>query len=79
LSRQNILLEFTSSKPELVDRLEKAFEKSWAWIVEFGREGDKVRVLSEFGEIKDVIFKNFKQEELKEIPYKVIPFEEEEK
>ncbi len=75
--RHNLILEFESSKPELLDKLENTAKSNELFLAEWGREGDKIRILSEFGEIKSMLFKDFSQDELKKLPYKIIPFEEE--
>lgn len=78
MSRHNIILEFDlkNTNPELFDRLEKALKNHELFLAEWQRDGDKIRVLSEFSEIKAALFAAFENEELKKLPYVVIPFEE---
>lgn len=71
MTRHNVLLEFSlvSSKLELFERLETICKNNELFLADWQREGDKIRILSEFGEIKSMLFKEFDQHELDLLPY----------
>lgn len=77
MTRHNILIEFdvTHSKIELFERLEKVCKDNELFLAEWQREGDKIRILSEFREIKSMLFKEFDQFELDLMPFCHIPME----
>jgi len=77
MTRNNVLLEFSlvSSKLELFERLETICKNNELFLAEWQREGDKIRILSEYGEIKQMLFKEFDQFELDLMPFCFVPME----
>lgn len=77
MTRNNVLVEFdvTHTKLDLHERLWQACESSWAWLAGYEREGDLIRILSEWREIKQMMFKEFDQFELDLLMFKIIPME----
>lgn len=75
--RHNVLLEFdvTHSKLEFFERLEKICKGNELFLAEWQREGDKIRILSEYGEIKSMLIKEFDQFELDLMPFCHVPME----
>lgn len=58
--RQNILLEFSAKNngnqgKKALDMIEDDCKSNWFRIVEWARKGQKIRVLSTFSEIMDII------------------------
>jgi hypothetical protein len=76
MTRNNLLLEFTSSNGSLLDRLETICKNNELFLAEWQRDGNKIRILSEMREINPMICKEFSQEELDKLTFVVIPFEE---
>jgi len=75
--RNNVLLEFdiTHSKIEFFERLETICKSNELFLAGWQREGDKIRILSEYGEIKQMLFKEFDQFELDLMPFCFVPME----
>ena len=74
MSRHNILVEFdvTHTKLDLHERLWSICEKNWAFLAGYQREGDLIRILSEYGEIKQMMFKEFDQFELDLLMFRIV-------
>ena len=70
----NIMLEFTRNdkrfnESELMNDFFKHTENNWYRLVNYGKQGNKVRIESSFRDIKDVVldFKNYKAVGFKKI------------
>ena len=70
----NIMLEFTRTdkrfnESELMNDFFKHTENNWYRLVNYGKQGNKVRIESSFRDIKDVVldFKNYKAVGFKKI------------
>jgi hypothetical protein len=73
------MLEFdiTHSKIDLFERLETTCKNNELFLAEWEIKGDTIRILSEFGEIKQMLFKEFDQFELDLMPFCFVPMEDE--
>jgi hypothetical protein len=57
MTRNNILIEFTSERVEDINALEAILKPLWYCLPDFQREGDKVRILAEQHEINEILSK----------------------
>ncbi len=73
--RNNILLEFYPSS-KLINRLEKICKNNELFLAEWERQNNKIRILSEINEIKEILHKEFSNDEIKKLSFKSIPFME---
>lgn len=74
--RHNILIEFTLTDKNLLNKLETVCKSNELFLAEWQKIGNNLRILSEFSEIKDMMFKAFNKNELKKLSYHFIPMED---